>query len=197
MRAVNLLPSDAVRTRRPVNRVALAGVAGASAVSMLLGAVYLDAHSNVAAHEAELAALQKELAETPKPVVKPSANQQLAAERAARVAALTSALRLRVGWDRIFGELSSVLPADVWLTNLDAKGPSPVASVSTDGPTAPVSIQGYTYSQEGVARLLARLQVVPDFSAVELQSSALTEVAGQDVYQFTIQAQVRGNGATS
>lgn len=199
MRAVNLLPSDSRRSRRPVNRVALAGVAGGVAVSMLLGALYLSAHSTVTTREVELAAAKAELAATPKPKIEPSANQQLAKERAGRVSALTSALRRRVGWDRLFGELSSVLPDDVWLTTLQANGPS-VATAVTGGDgssSAPFTIQGYTYTQEGVARFLARLEVVPDLAEVELESSVLTQIEAQDVYQFTIKAQVRSTGATS
>ena len=198
MRAVNLLPSDAHRVRKPVNRVALAGVAGGAAVSMLLGALYLNAHSTVADREAELAAAKAELAATPKPKIKPSANQQLVAERAGRVLALTSALRSRVGWDRLFGQLSSVLPDDVWLTSLQAKAPSVATTTDAEGASgAGFAIQGFTYSQEGVARFLARLEVVPDLTDVELGSSMLTKVESQDVYQFTIKAQVRPTGATS
>jgi Tfp pilus assembly protein PilN len=196
MRAVNLLPSDAARVRKPVNRVALGGVAGGTAVSMLLGAMYLSAHSALSDKERELAAARVELAATPKPKIAPAANQELAKERTDRVAALAGALSHRVGWDRILRELSSVLPADVWLTDLDASGPSAASAVSGGSPS-PFAIQGYTYSQEGVARFLARLGLVRDLTDVELQTSLASIVAGQNVYQFTIHATIRATGATS
>jgi Tfp pilus assembly protein PilN len=199
MRAVNLLPQDATRTRKPVNRAALAGVAGGAAISMLLGALYVNANATVTDRELELSAARAELAATPKPKVEPSANQQLAKERSGRVIAVAHALSSRVGWDRLFRELSSVLPGDVWLTDLEARGPSAASSVSGAAVTAsaPFTVQGYTYTQEGVARFLARLAVVPDLTAVELTSSKRATLAGQDVYQFTIRAQVRPTGATS
>jgi Tfp pilus assembly protein PilN len=196
VRAVNLLPSDAARVRKPVNRVALGGVAGGAAVSLLMGAMYVSARSTLSDKERELAAARVELAATPKPKVAPAENQQLAKERSDRVAALATALHTRVGWDRIFGELASVLPADVWLSNLTASEPAD-ASAPTGGSAAPFTIQGYTYSQEGVARFLARLGVVPDLTDVQLQSSALAVVAGQDTYQFSITATLRPTGATT
>jgi Tfp pilus assembly protein PilN len=55
----------------------------------------------------------------------------------------------------------------------------------------PLNIQGYTYSQEGVARLLSRLQVVPALQNVKLVSSSQSTVVGQDVISFTIEADVR------
>jgi Tfp pilus assembly protein PilN len=55
----------------------------------------------------------------------------------------------------------------------------------------PLSLQGYTYSQEGVARLLSRLQVVPALQNVKLVSSAESTVSGQTVISFTIEAAVR------
>jgi Tfp pilus assembly protein PilN len=58
-------------------------------------------------------------------------------------------------------------------------------------PTGPMNIQGYTYSHEGVARLLSRLQVVPALEDVKLVSSSQSTVNGQTVIAFTIQADVR------
>jgi Tfp pilus assembly protein PilN len=55
----------------------------------------------------------------------------------------------------------------------------------------PLNIQGYTYSQEGVARLLSRLQVVPALQNVKLVSSSQSTVVDQDVISFTIEADVR------
>ncbi|MGE5275185.1 MAG: PilN domain-containing protein [Verrucomicrobiota bacterium] len=58
-------------------------------------------------------------------------------------------------------------------------------------PAEPLDLQGYTYSQEGVARLLSRLQVVPALQNVKLISSSQSTVSDQSVYSFTIQADVR------
>jgi Tfp pilus assembly protein PilN len=91
-----------------------------------------------------------------------------------------------------------VLPNDVWLTTLTAKSPvSPVTNTatSTGGAPSQFTIQGRTYSHDGVARLLSRLQVVPDLTNVQLLSSTLSKVGGQDVVEFSIAADIKVSGA--
>jgi Tfp pilus assembly protein PilN len=68
-------------------------------------------------------------------------------------------------------------------TTTPAPAPAPVAQ--------PMSFVGYTYSQEGVARLLSRLAVVPALENVKLVQSSQSEVNGQSVVSFSIQADVR------
>jgi Tfp pilus assembly protein PilN len=104
----------------------------------------------------------------------------------------------RVAWDRVFREFSLVLPEDVWLTTLSAKSPiSPTTNVSVASGGAPSQfiMQGRTYSHDGVARLLSRLQVVADLTNVQLQSSTLSKVNGQDVIEFSIAADIKVAGA--
>jgi Tfp pilus assembly protein PilN len=95
-----------------------------------------------------------------------------------------------------------VLPEDVWLTTLDAKTPIvpgvAVAAAPTTGPDVTgFMLQGFTYSQEGVARLLSRLEVIHDLQNVTLQWSTQTTVADRPIYQFSIGGSVRAPGATS
>jgi len=100
----------------------------------------------------------------------------------------------RVAWDRIFREFSLVLPDDVWLTTLTAHSPvSPSAAgvASSGGAPTEFTITGRTYSHDGVARLLSRLQVIPDLQNVTLVSSSLSQVSGQPVVEFNIVADIR------
>ena len=63
-------------------------------------------------------------------------------------------------------------------------------------PTA-LTIEGYTYSQDGVARLLERLSVVPDLKNVQLQTGQSQANQGQNLVNFTIVADIRkGRGAS-
>lgn len=203
MRAVNLLPRDGRRDRRKGTSVpVLVGAAGAVVVSAVLSMLYLNASGAVHSKQSDLDNLRAELAATPPPQAVSPTSTVLADEKKVRVTALTAALSRRVAWDRVFRELSLILPDDVWLSTLTAK--SPVLSTATAAvPPAPGSpptgftIQGYTYSQEAVARLLARLQVVPDLTNVQLQASTATPLGKRSIVQFTILADVRGPGATS
>ena len=60
-----------------------------------------------------------------------------------------------------------------------------------------LELDGYTYSQEAVARFLARLSVVPDLTDVQIKTSQLTEVGGKQIVQFAIFATVRNAGGMS
>ena len=120
----------------------------------------------------------------------------------ARISALSAALTKRVAWDRILREISLVLPEDVWLSNWTAATPTP-ASGSTAAASSPgqpptlMTLEGYTYSHESVARLLTRRSVIPDLRNVWLTKSSRGMLAGRPIVSFTILADVRATGAAS
>jgi Tfp pilus assembly protein PilN len=200
MRAVNLLPRDTKQggLGRPTTPV-LVGVCAVVLVVAVLGADFLMQSGKVASEQQKLDALQAKVRALPPAPSGPSAAQtQLAGEHSARVTAMSSALANRVAWDRVFREFSLVLPDDVWLTTLTAHAPvSPgAAATGTSTPSSSSTptefvISGNTYSHDGVARLLSRLQVIPDLQNVTLVSSTLTNVGGQDVVSFQIVADIR------
>jgi Tfp pilus assembly protein PilN len=201
MRAVNLLPREqSQRTIKKESLPVLIGACSGVLVAAVLGAMFMMGSGKVAAQQRELDDLNRLYQALPPAPAGPSpAQQQLAGEQSARVTALSTAMTSRVAWDRIFREFSLVLPDDVWLTTLSAKSPvSPLTNTSTNsgaGPPSQFTIHGRTYSHDGVARLLSRLQVVPDLTNVQLQSSTLTKVGGQDVVEFSIAADIKVAGA--
>jgi Tfp pilus assembly protein PilN len=204
MRAVNLLPKDVnQQKRKQTSWPTVIGLAGAAVVIAALGAGLLQARGSVADKQDELQSVSAELAAMPAANQRPGdRSAELAAERTKRAAALASAFSYHVSWDRVLRRFALVLPDDVWLTSLTAAAPKTPGLTSTPtatDPSAPsgFTINGYTYSQEGVARLLARLSVLPDLTDVQLQTSALTEIGDRPVIQFTILANVRAGGSTS
>jgi len=194
MRAVNLLPRDEVVKSFEAKRgVVFGGVFGAALVTAALVSMTISAGGSVADKQSELDGLRAEIAAIPVAAVKDTSNDDaLAAVKTARVGALSAALTSRVAWDRVLRQLSLVLPEDVWLTNLAAKAPA--AAVEGASATSGFTLTGSTYSQNGVARFLSRLSVVPDLENVRLQSSASQVVAERELVQFTILADVRGPG---
>jgi len=206
VRAVNLLPREPKLGRKRLSVVAQLAIGAPFVVAGLVAAGYLLASSSVNERKTTLDAARAELAALPPPIEQPQANLQLALLRDQRVAALATALQSRLAWDRILREISAVLPGDVWLTNLSGNGivaqPAPATTASTGAtgapppavpaPTAgPVTFAGYTYSQEGVARLLGRLAVIPALQDVKLLSSTRSSVSGRFVFSFSITADVR------
>src|SRR5213594_3409496 len=200
MRAVNLLPRDqGQRTIKKESLPVLIGACSGVLVAAVLGAMFMMGSGKIAAQQRKLDDLNRIYQALPPPPAGPSAaQQQLAGEQSARVTALSTALTSRVAWDRVFREFSLVLPEDVWLTSLTAHSPvSPAGTSATPtGTGAPTqfAISGRTYSHDGVARLISRLQVVPDLQNVTLVSSTLSQVAGQDVVEFSIVADIRTTG---
>jgi Tfp pilus assembly protein PilN len=205
MRAINLLPRDDAR-RRPQRPqwVVIVPVIVAVLLSGALSILFLNASSKVKDKQGQLTQLQDELAAIPTPdASKVRTQTALATDKQTRVQALNAALSRRVAWDRVFRELSLVLPDDVWLSTLSAKAPtSSSVATPTAAPTGAVAateftLDGYTYSHAAVARLLSRLSVVPDLVNVQLQQSTLTKVGTAQVVHFVIAADVRTPGGGS
>jgi Tfp pilus assembly protein PilN len=208
MRAVNLLPrQQVVHTRERPNTVVLVAAIGGAAVLLALVAGFLVANRSVDRQRQSLATARAVLAATP--AHRLSAQTQsfrstVLSDREQRSLALASAIGKRVAWDRILRRFALVLPSDVWLTTVTANvpldaAPPTVAATPSALPPVPteLTIQGYTYSQDSVARLLERLQVVPDLKNVQLQSSTWTKLGKQAVYAFTIVSDIRqGKGAS-
>ena len=194
MRAVNLLPRDEAKRSFEAKRgVVFGGVAGAALATAVLASMTMSAGGSVSGKQDELDALRAQVAAIPPvQVIDTSKEDSFAAEKGARVGALSAALSGRVAWDRVLRQVSLVLPEDVWLTNLTAAAPDAAQPAATG---SGFTLTGATYSQNGVARFLARLAVIPDLANVRLQSSQSQVVNERELVQFTILADVRAPGS--
>jgi Tfp pilus assembly protein PilN len=199
VRAVNLLPKKETRERRSApNVAALGGVVAAVAVTAVFCAWFLASSAKVTEARSELDSLRTELSATPAPKPRDTRGDGLEAEKAGRLVAVATALNSRVAWDRVLREISLVTPDDVWLTSLQASAPAAaVAATPTAASGGAFAMTGRTYSHDAVARLLARLALVPNLRFVKLEKSTLNKVEGRDVVEFTIAATVRGKEAAS
>lgn len=207
MRAINLLPKDDARRGTQKRQwIVLVPVVLAVLMTAVFSAMFLSASGKVKDKQAQLAQLQDELHAIPTPnAAKVKSQSALAADKQARVTALSAALSRRVAWDRVFRELSLVLPNDVWLATISAKAPVPsstavappaAAAGSTTAATG-FTLDGFTYSHDAVARLLTRLAVIPDLVNVQLQQSTLTKLGAAQAVHFVIAADVRRPGGGS
>ena len=174
MRAVNLLPKEIQRAsaQKPVGPVLIGGVA-----LLLCGAVLYksraDADQKIVDRQADIAAIVKAPVKTP-PSYTPG--QQAAADQEApRITALDSALKNA----RAVGQRP---PPD--LARRPGRRDAPDAHAdgarrrrrdraSRRRPAPGVTIVGSSYSQDGVARLLARLDVVAALTNVQLATSGV------------------------
>jgi Tfp pilus assembly protein PilN len=196
MRAVNLLPREETKRSFEAKRGVVFGAVGGTALATaVLASMTMSAGGTVGSKQAELDSLRAQIAAIPVAPTKDSTDDDaLAAEKGVRVGALSAALSGRVAWDRVLRQVSLVLPEDVWLTSLAAVAPTS-APTATGG--SGFTLTGSTYSQNGVARFLSRLSVVPDLENVRLQSSQSQLLNERELVQFTILADVRPAGAAA
>lgn len=206
MRAVNLLPKSELRGPRRLGRTELLALASLAIVIALLAVGTIRTSATVADRRDVLDDLRTELAAIqPPPSPRSSIPAGLGEQQKQRLRAVSAALARRIAWDRVLRELSAVLPDDVWLSGLSGRSPlspsaPPQGATEAAGTPGGLTIKGNTYSQEGVARLLARLQIIPDLEHVQLQASSLVPVESspnRTIIDFTILADIRAPGASS
>jgi Tfp pilus assembly protein PilN len=199
MRAVNLIPREEGRTRRQPGAVSLTAVLGAVLLTAVLSGWFLMASSGVSDRQGELDGLRAELAAIPPPAPTSAPQTSLVAEKDARLTLLGKALGARIAWDRVLREVSLVIPEDVWLETMNTNGPDPgvAPAPGQPAPTGGFSITGYTYSHDGVARLLARLAVIPHLENVKLGSSVLDTDGPRPTVKFAVSATLRQAVAAS
>lgn len=196
MRAVNLLPRDSAKAGSfgGQNLPALVGGGMGVLVVAALAGGYLSASSKVSAAQSALTAAQAQLASTPKPPAPPKTPKvnsnptAAAAEEQPRLQAVSAILSQRIAYDRVLREFSAVLPSDVWILNLSMSQPSGVAPGG-------FQISGSTYSYDSVARMLARMNLIPDLTNVQLASVA--GGSGGGLVQFNISATIKGAPAAA
>jgi Tfp pilus assembly protein PilN len=193
MRAVNLLPRDEpARSFEAKRGVVFLGGGGAALVTVGLAALMIGAGGAIKQERQALDLVNAEILAVPKPAAEqPDAQDDsaLAAEKAARITALSTALGGRVAWDGVLRQISQVLPDDVWLSGLTTTGSDPTAGAAS------LTLNGSTYSQDGVARFLSRISVLPALANVQLQTSAVDPAASGGIVQFIIIAEVKAPGA--
>jgi Tfp pilus assembly protein PilN len=207
MRAFNLMPKEVERERAGASPLLTRVAVPVLAVLVLvgLGAGYMLMDGRVGEKRAKADDLRAQLAELTAQAGPERQGQQgaatIAGEGQARTGALAAALGGRIAWDRILREFTLVLPEDVWVTAISA---SSGASATEPAPGQAVpggstfTIAGFARYQASVAQLLSRLSVIPEFSSVQLQSSARgADPQNQDAYSFSIVATLVPEGAVS
>ncbi len=217
MRAVNLLPRDSERSRSENSRAPLliAG-GGIGAVTVATVVLAFSTAATIDEKRDELAATEAAIAAVPTQGPSAPTNALIVQERTDRTVALAAALTSRVPFDRLLRDLSYVLPQDAWLTGMTAAAPVAASAAGSVPPGTPssgppgITIQGATYTQESVARVLARLSTLPSLEQVRLTGSSLvlppddsatdkktkSKSKQKPVVTFTISASLR-NGSSS
>lgn len=185
MRPVNLIPADQRRgvsapTRTgPIAYIvvaALAIVLAAVAAVTLLG-------NQTSDRKAEVASLEARSAETQARAQSLTQFTSFQEVHDARVQTVQSLATSRFDWERVLQELSRVLPAHIWLTDLTGTVAPDVGSSGgstlrgeVSGPA--LELLGCGRSQNDVARLVAAMEDIDGITRVIVTDSGKTDTVG-------------------
>jgi Tfp pilus assembly protein PilN len=195
MRAVNLLPQKERRAPGFAGAKAPLAVVGAIAVLGGIGFYGYSLHSQVNDVKSDVATATATRDGLRDQLGAFQAAQAREAAQEVRTGAVVGLVTGRVNWERLIRDLSAVMPKDVWLTNL--KGQTDVAATPTAATaTAPnvnvatvpqgIHLDGYAYTQDQVAQLMARAATVPGLGEPRLASSEVQAGDVKDVIHFVI-----------
>jgi Tfp pilus assembly protein PilN len=182
MRPVNLIPHEKrLGQRRAMRGGPLAYIVVGALALALIGVVLLVTTSNqISESKVEIAELQSEKATVEAEAAKLAPYTQFHDVSENRVATITSLADSRFDWQRVLRELSLVLPANVWLTNVAASASGESASSGSAGVAMRSSISGPALElvgcatgQEAVAGFIQALKEIDGATRVGMQSSSL------------------------
>jgi Tfp pilus assembly protein PilN len=191
MRPINLIPVDQRRGQHaPLRTGPLAYLLVGLLVVALGGVAMLVVTDNqIAESRAEVTELKHEDRVVTRKTERLAAYTQFKQLSEQRVATVESLANSRFDWERVMRELSLVLPADVWLSKLEATASPSVAtgggggesegsssgsaSVRSQAPGPALELIGCAHGQVGVAGFAAALKDIDGVTRVAVESSAL------------------------
>ena len=178
MRPVNLLPENLrprERKETGVGGYVLLGVLGALLVATVMYVVTANQVTSRKAETQELSAEADAAEQRAGALARFGAFREMKETRLASVGTLAAG---RFDWERMSRELARVLPAGVWLTELDATATGAAASSSGGSSTGAAGDQGPSLkllgcapSQEAVAEAMVRLRRLHQADEVTLVNS--------------------------
>lgn len=188
MRPVNLIPPEQRQgSQSPLRTGPLPYIVLGGLVALLVGvAVLVMTGNQISERKDEIVNLKREDKAAQERAEKLVAYVQLAEMRRQRVETISSLADSRFDWERVMRELSKILPADVWLTNLNASASSAGGEggggeggggegsglrASIAGPA--LEIEGCAKGQEGVAGFVTSLKEIDGVTRVGVESSAI------------------------
>lgn len=176
---INLLPRVARRKRRIEKRKVLTILL---VLVVLLGSAYLyyDLRTQVRSLRAQISQVQAELVRYQVLAKKVDQFKGDRKKLQEKLSVINRLMASRTGPVKVIDEVSKFLPAEVWLTSI-------IQSSSR------VVIQGYSFTNFGVADFLTRLSHSPSlFQDVELSYSEKTAVEKVPVERFEITLNTKG-----
>ena len=173
-RRISLLPAEVavVQRQRRQAGLAAAGLAGMASLLVLLWAAKA---SQVSAERDRAQEAEKRNAELKREEAALAGVVALGADVAARQGQVRAVLADDVAWPRLFQEVATVIPSDVWLTSFTGQKGSP----------GTVNFGAKGFDQTSAARWLLRISELKSLSGTWVPSSATSAQGGAGVVTFS------------
>jgi Tfp pilus assembly protein PilN len=188
MRQIDLLPATFAERRR--ERRILATIVGAGlALLLALVAYWFMLGGQVSEARSELAAAQQRNSQLQTQIAELQHFADLESEVQEKELALQTVMTGDVAWPSVLTEIATVIPGEVWLTDMTAsagatEGAAPVGTelspirVAQNLPAGRIQFQGRSLSMPGISKWLMQLAGTKGFSAAWLNSATKTEESG-------------------
>jgi type IV pilus assembly protein PilM len=175
VRRISLLPQEvaAVREQR---RAAAAAVAGVVVFAGLLGLLWAAQHSKVQSEKDKAQQAEARAAQLQAEQARLRSVATLQSDLSQRQAQVSSVLADDVSWPKLFTDLATVIPSDVWLASFQgqkagAGGGAPAPAGANAGTIGTVSIQAKGFDQTSTARWLLRVADLREFVGLWVPNS--------------------------
>lgn len=194
MRPVNLIPPEERQgSQSPLRTGPLPYVLLGALAALLLGVALLVTTGNqIAETKDEISTLKQQDAAAQQRAQELAPYVQFSETHRARLETVSSLADSRFDWERVMGELSKILPANVWLTSLNASASSATSSATGGGESGggssgglrgaiagpALEISGCSTGQDGVAGFVTALKQIDGVTRVGVESSSLASKGG-------------------
>lgn len=173
-RRITLLPRQVLAVREQRRQVAMAG-AGVAALAALLMGLWASSGGKVDSEREAAADAEQEAEELQRTEAGLGDTITIEAELAARRAQVQTVLANDVAWTRLFNEVATVLPSDVWLTSFTAQNGS-------------VNFAAKGFDQTSTARWLLRMAELKSLSGLWVPTSTKSGEGTSSIVTFTSDA---------
>jgi len=191
MRAVNLIPTDVRRGGAAPSRSggAVYVLLGALAIAVVALASYVLTQNSISDRQTQLAKVKRDADAAQSTAAALQPYRDFAELSQTRVETVRSLAGSRFDWERAMRGLALVLPDDVWLTSFvgtvapginlgdSGTGSGDTGTLRSSQQVPAVELVGCTVDQAEVARVMARLRLVPGVTQVSLASSLKSDVS--------------------
>ncbi len=177
VRRISLLPREAALVRQQ-RRQALAVAAAVFALFLVLMLVWAARSAQVANQRDRAEEAERRAAQLRQERAQLGDTTTMESEVAQRQAQVTAVLADDIAWTRLFNEVATVIPNDVWLTTFNGQ----------KGPPGTVSVQAMGFDHTSTARWLLRVGELQSLSGVWVPNSTKQGQGAAATVTFNSQA---------